>query len=111
MLGAYDSRSRAVLEQHARWIADSGVGSVNLSWWGPDSYEDRAAHGVMDVMRDHDLKVTFHLEPYAPDRGRRFAADALYLLEEYGERRQLRRLPAAAGPGRRGRARVQGLPA
>jgi len=60
-LGAYDSRSRAVIEQHARWIADSGAGSVNLSWWGPDSYEDRAVHGVMDVMRDHDLKVAFHL--------------------------------------------------
>lgn len=87
LLGAYDSRSRAVIEQHARWIADSGVGSVNLSWWGPDSFEDRAAHGVMDVMRDHDLKVTFHLEPYVPDRGRRFAEDALYLLKEYGERR------------------------
>ena len=26
LLGAYDSRSRAVVEQHARWIADSGVG-------------------------------------------------------------------------------------
>jgi glycosyl hydrolase family 99 len=86
-LGAYDSRSRAVIEQHARWIADSGVGAVNLSWWGPGSYEDRAAHGVMDVMRDHDLKVTFHIEPYAVDRGRRFATDVLYLLEEYGERR------------------------
>jgi hypothetical protein len=86
-LGAYDSRSRAVVEQHARWIADSGAGSVNLSWWGPDSYEDRAAHGVMDVMRDHDLKVTFHLEPYAADRGRRFTSDVLYLLREYGERR------------------------
>jgi len=87
LLGAYDSRSRATIEQHARWIADSGVGSVNLSWWGPDSYEDRAVHGVMDVMRDHDLKVTFHLEPYAPDRGRRFATDVLYLLKEYGQRR------------------------
>ena len=86
-LGAYDSRSRAVVEQHARWIAESGVGAVNLSWWGPDSYEDRAVHGVMDVMRDHDLKVTFHLEPYADDRGRRFATDVLYLLKEYGERR------------------------
>ena len=86
-LGAYDSRSRAVIEQHARWIADSGAGSVNLSWWGPDSYEDRAVHGVMDVMRDHDLKVAFHLEPYVPDRGRRFATDVFYLLKEYGERR------------------------
>ena len=86
-LGAYDSRSRAVIAQHARWITESGAGAVNLSWWGPDSYEDRAVHAVMDVMRDHDLKVTFHLEPYAEDRGRRFADDVLYLIERYGERR------------------------
>jgi hypothetical protein len=103
-LGAYDSRSRATIEQHARWIADSGAGSVNLSWWGPDSYEDRAAHGVMDVMRDHDLKVAFHMEPYVPDRGRRFMTDALYLLREYGERRHfdafllLRDPDGAVGP-------------
>jgi hypothetical protein len=87
LLGAYDSRSRAVLAQHARWIAESGVGAINLSWWGPDSFEDRAVHTVMDVMRDHDIKVAFHMEPYAPDRGRRFADDVLYLIENYGERR------------------------
>src|SRR5205809_3105527 len=35
-LGAYDSRSRAVLERHAAWMTEAGVGSINLSWWGPD---------------------------------------------------------------------------
>ena len=86
-LGAYDSRSRAVLEQHARWIADSGVGAINLSWWGPDSFEDRVTPLVMDVMRAHDIKVAFHLEPYANDHGRRFAEDVLYIVDRYGERR------------------------
>jgi hypothetical protein len=86
-LGPYDSRSRAVIEQHARWIAESGVGAVNLSWWGPDSAEDRLVHLLMDVMRDHDLKVSFHLEPYADDHGQRWLSDVLYLLREYGERR------------------------
>ena len=87
-LGAYDSRSRAVLEQQARWIAESGVGSVALSWWGPGHYTDAAVHDVMDVMRDHDIKVTFHLEPYRPDRGLFFARDVQYLLREYGDRRR-----------------------
>ncbi len=86
-LGAYDSRSAAVLEQHARWIADSGAGAVSVSWWGRDSYEDRGLHLLMDVMHDYDLKVAFHLEPYRNDRGRRFAEDVLYLVREYGERR------------------------
>lgn len=86
-LGAYDSRSAAVLEQHARWIADSGAGAVNVSWWGQGSYEDQAVPLLMDVMRAHDLKVTFHLEPYSDDHGTRFTEDVLYLLRTYGERR------------------------
>jgi hypothetical protein len=87
-LGAYDVRSRAVLEQHARWIRDSGVGAVALSWWGPGSWQDQRVHLVMDVFKDHDLKVTFGLEPYVADRGRRFADDVFYLLSEYGEKRR-----------------------
>lgn len=86
-LGAYDSRSREVMEQHARWIAASGAGAISLSWWGKGSYEDRTVHDVMDVMKDHGIAVTFGLEPYADDRGERLSEDVLYLLKEYGERR------------------------
>jgi len=86
LLGPYDSRDRRVLEQHARWIAEAGVGAVNLSWWGRDSFEDRAVHGVMDAMRDHDVQVTFHLEPYE-HRAARLLDDVRYLVREYGDRR------------------------
>jgi hypothetical protein len=87
-LGAYDSRDLRTVEQHARWIAESGAGAVNLSWWGGGSFEDRAAHQVLDVMKDHGLKVAFHLEPYRADRGQYFAEDVLYLLRVFGERRR-----------------------
>lgn len=87
-LEAYDSRDRGTVERHARWIADSGVGAINLSWWGGGSFEDRAAHLVLDVMKDHGLKVAFHLEPYRADRGRYLAEDVLYLLRVFGERRR-----------------------
>jgi hypothetical protein len=88
LLGPYDSRSARVLEQHARWIADAGVGSINLSWWGRGGYEDQSVHLVMDVMRAFDIKVSFHLEPYSRERGIRYADDVAYLLREYGERRR-----------------------
>ena len=68
-LGPYDSRDAKVIEQHARWIAEAGVGAVNISWWGPGSVEDRAVPLVMDVMRAHDIRVTFHIEPYTTTRG------------------------------------------
>jgi hypothetical protein len=87
-LGPYDSLSFAVLEQHARWILEAGAGAVNLSWWGPGSYEDQAVGRVMDVMHAHGIKVTFHLEPYRNDRSRYYVDDVLYLLRAYGERRR-----------------------
>ena len=87
-LGAYDSRSRVVVEQHARWIAASGVGVINVSWWGQGSFSDRAVPLIMDVMAAHDIHVTFHLEPYSRDRVARFPDDVLYLLRQYGERRR-----------------------
>lgn len=88
LLGAYDSRSTRILEQHARWIVESGVGAINLSWWGRGSYEDGSTHVVMDVMRSFGIKVAFHLEPYSSQRGAGYADDVLYLLREYGERRR-----------------------
>jgi len=87
-LGPYDSRDVKIIEQHARWIAETGAGAVNLSWWGQGSYEDQRVPLIMDVMRAHDLRVTFHLEPYADARASRLAQDVLYLIREYGEKRR-----------------------
>ncbi|BCS33817.2 hypothetical protein TBR22_A30450 [Luteitalea sp. TBR-22] len=86
-LGPYDTYDLRVLEQHARWIAEAGAGAINLSWWGRGDYTDLAVPRVLDVMRDHDIKVAFHMEPYRDDRSRSYADDVLYLLREYGDKR------------------------
>jgi hypothetical protein len=88
LLGPYDSRSTSVIEQHARWIADSGVGAINISWWGQGSFEDQAVPLIMDVMHDHDIHVTFHLEPYRTNRVTSYADDIEYLLRQYGDKRR-----------------------
>ncbi len=87
-LGPYDSMNRDVVEQHARWMADAGVGAIAISWWGRGSSSDLATPMIMDVMRAHDIHVTFHLEPYRADRALFYASDVNYLLREYGERRR-----------------------
>jgi len=86
-LGPYDVRDRTVLEQHARWITDAGVGAVALSWWGAGTWYDQAVPLILDVLRAHDLKATFALEPYANDRAQHYADDILYLLTRYGDKR------------------------
>ena len=107
-LGPYDVRSRDVLEQHARWITEAGVGAIALSWWGRGSWQDQRVSLIMDVMRDHGIKVTFAMEPYADNRASRYADDILYLLGKYGEKRGwdafliLRDADGAEGPGFKG---------
>ncbi len=86
-LGPYDVRSAPTLEQHAQWIAEAGAGAVALSWWGRGSFMDRAVPLILDVLKAHDLKATFALEPYADDRAQHYADDILYLLSEYGDKR------------------------
>ncbi len=86
-LGPYDVRAAATLEQHAQWIVQAGVGAIALSWWGRGSFMDRAVPLILDVLRAHDLKATFALEPYADDRALHYSDDILYLLTEYGEKR------------------------
>ena len=103
-LGAYNSASLAVMEQHAKWIRASGAGAINVSWWGPDSDTDRLISPLMDVMAAHDIKVAFHLEPYRDHRAPAYAADIEYLIRKYGDARKwdaflvLRHEDGATGP-------------
>jgi len=103
-LGLYDSRSTAVMERHARWIAESGAGAIDVSWWGRDSNVNEVIPTLMDVMSAHDIHVTFYIEPYAPDHARNYADDVLYLIRNYGDRRHwdcfllLERADGSSGP-------------
>src|SRR5579871_3355292 len=87
-LGAYDSQSTAVMEQHAEWIAETGAGAINISWWGQGSDVDQLVPTIMDVMRAYGLQVTFHLEPYDTRHPNNYANDIEYLIRTYGDRRR-----------------------
>jgi hypothetical protein len=87
-LGAYDSRSVKVIAQHAAWIRDTGVGAVNVSWWGPGSSIDRLMPVLMDVMKDHGLRVAIHLEPYRDRHAASYADDVEYLIRQLGDKRR-----------------------
>jgi hypothetical protein len=87
-LGAYDSRSAAVMAQHATWMADAGVGAINVSWWGRDSDTDLVVPTLMDVMSAHGIHVAFHLEPYTDAHALNYARDVQYLVTQYGDRRR-----------------------
>ena len=109
-LGLYDSRSTAVMEQHARWIADSGAGAIDVSWWGPDSNVNEVIPTLMDVMAAHDIHVTFYVEPYTERHARELRARSALPDPQLRRSPALGLLPAARARGRHRRAGVQVVP-
>jgi hypothetical protein len=95
-LGLYSSRDQAVVQTHMQQIAAAGIGVVVVSWWGPETFEDRGVPLLLDEARDHGLKVAFHLEPF-PGRGALSSRRALqYIAESYGDHPAVYR-PAGLG--------------
>jgi glycoprotein endo-alpha-1,2-mannosidase len=83
-LGTYSSNDPAVVETHVRQCADAGIGVIVVSWWGRNTFEDRAVPLLLDTAARHGVRVAFHLEPFA-GRDAATSREAIeYLLDEYG---------------------------
>jgi len=82
--GPYSSNSTTTVEQHMAEIRATGVGTVVVSWWGLNSYEDRSLPSIVATASRHGLRVAIHIEPYdgrTPDLVQR---DVLALFNRYG---------------------------
>ena len=85
VLGPYDSGDlTGAVEQHMRWIEQSGAGVLVYSWWGQGSYEDGLAAGVLEAAARHGIRVAWHLEPYNGRTASSTVSDIDYLLSRYG---------------------------
>jgi glycoprotein endo-alpha-1,2-mannosidase len=83
-MGCYSSNRPADLDAHMKQLRRAGVGVISVSWWGNDSYTDRAVPKLLDAATREGLRVNFHIEPF-PARSARTTRDAIaYLLDRYG---------------------------
>ena len=71
--GLYSSSNAKVVAAHMREIADAGIRTVIVSWWGWSSPEDLRLEPVARAASREGLGVAVHLEPY---RGRTPATTA-----------------------------------
>ncbi|MFC7387875.1 discoidin domain-containing protein [Sphaerisporangium rhizosphaerae] len=84
-LGPYDSGDLSgAVDQHMRWIQQSGAGVIVYSWWGQGSYEDQLAAGVLSAAARFGVKVAWHLEPYTGRTAASTVADIQYINSRYG---------------------------
>lgn len=83
-LGCYSSNSDDDLNAHIQMLRRAQVGVISTSWWGKDSYTDKAVPRLLDAAANHDIKVCFHIEPFG-GRNAQTTRDAIvYIVDKYG---------------------------
>jgi hypothetical protein len=84
--GAYDSYDPAIIDYHINLAKNSGIDGFICTWWGHDTYDDKAFRKVLDHADKNDFKVTIYWET-APGKGKdkidRAVNDLEYVLWNY----------------------------
>ncbi len=85
-LGAYDSHAPQVIARHCRWANEAGVDGFIVSWWGHDSYTDRAMPQILDECGKAELDVTIYYETVPdPKNADSAAEDVLKVVQRYAD--------------------------
>ena len=84
VLCAYSSTDPQVVAQHMAWLRQAGIGVIITSWWGQDSFEDKAVPHLLDMAARYSIKVAFHIEPYSGRSADGLVQDVQYIYEHYG---------------------------
>jgi hypothetical protein len=82
--GLYSSSNAKLVAAQMREIADAGVGTVVVSWWGFDSPEHERLPLVERAAARAGLEVAIHVEPYGGRTPARAADDIQRLHREGG---------------------------
>ena len=77
--GIYSSDDAAVVAAQMHEIAEAGVDTVIVSWWGRGSEEDARLPLVRAAARKEKLRVAVHLEPYGGRSATTVTLDLAYL--------------------------------
>ncbi len=93
--GCYSSHDSTAVDRQVRQLDAAGVEVIVASWWGRDTFEDRALPLLLDGAARRDLQVCIHLEPYPGRSCVSIRDDLAYLQERYGSHPAWLRLPTA----------------
>ena len=86
IIGAYDSHDPKVIDRHCQWANRAGIDTLIVSWWGHNSYTDRAMDKILDSCRRHGLNACIYYESVPRPRTPESAAnDIVKVLDKYGK--------------------------
>jgi glycoprotein endo-alpha-1,2-mannosidase len=84
-LGCYSINDPGLIRLHMHQLRQAGVGALCVSWWGRDTFTDRALPGLFKAAEEAGLKINFHIEPF-PGRDAITTREAIsYLIGKFGK--------------------------
>ena len=83
-MGCYSNNDTSVIRKHMEMIKSAGIGTVSMSWWGENSFEDKSLILYLDAAEKQNLKINIHLEPF-PNRTAQSTIEAVkFIIDTYG---------------------------
>jgi glycoprotein endo-alpha-1,2-mannosidase len=83
-LGCYSANDPEVLRVHMRQLRQAGVGVLCASWWGKDTFTDRAFPALFKAAQEAGILINFHLEPFPGRNATSTRAAISYLIGKFG---------------------------
>ncbi len=87
-LGCYSVNAPDTIATHMQQLRRARVGVICVSWWGKDSFTDRALPLLFRAAEKHGIRISFHIEPHlgSGKRNARQVREAIvYLINSYGD--------------------------
>ncbi|XP_076819155.1 glycoprotein endo-alpha-1,2-mannosidase-like [Clavelina lepadiformis] len=91
LLGAYSSRDPVLLRKHMEQFVLAKIGVLVLSWYPPEKADEEGSpaseqfiHSFLKLANAYNLKVCFHIEPYAGRNASSVKEDLKHIIEQYG---------------------------
>ena len=62
VLGPYDSYDPLIIRAHIALAKQAGIDGFIVSWWGPNSFEDKAFNTILEVADEMDFEISAYYE-------------------------------------------------
>ena len=83
-LGCYSSNSDQDLDAHMLMLRRAKAGVICTSWWGKDTYTDKAVPRLLEAAARYNIKVCFHIEPFPGRNAQTTRESIVYIIDKYG---------------------------
>ena len=84
-LGCYSSNSDQDMDAHMLMLRRAKTGVICTSWWGKDTYTDKAVPRLLEAAARHNIKVCFHIEPFPGRNAQTTRESIVYIIDRNGK--------------------------